>query len=139
MPGTVVRDALGLNLAAGATLNAAGTTNGTVAEINSPQEVSFELATGTVTSTGNSATLNIEIQSADNSGFSVGVVSHGRFAALSGTDAAQSNVVRLLRATVQKRYARATVILGGTAPVYTGTTIKPVLPNDRRVAATTTA
>lgn len=139
MPGTVVRDALGFNLAAGATLNAAGTTSGTVAEINSPQEISFELATGTVTSTGNSATINVELQSADNLAFNVGVVSHGRFSAGSGTDAAQSNTTKLLRAVVQKRYARATVILGGTAPVYTGTTIKPVLPNDRRVAATTTA
>ncbi len=139
MPGTVVRDALGANLAAGATLTAAATVTGTVVEINSPQDIAIELATGTVASTGNSATLSVEIQSADNLAFNSGVVSHGRFAALSGTDAAQSNVTRLLSVVIQKRYARATLVIGGTSPSYAGTTIKPVLPNDRRVAATTTA
>jgi len=139
MPGTVVRDALAANLASGSTLNAAGTTNGTAVDLHWSHEVVFELVTSTVTSTSDSATLNVEIKGADDSGFTVNVVSFGRFAALSGTDAAQSNVTRQLRAFAQKRYVRATVIVGGTAPVYTGTTIKALLPNDRRVAATTTA
>jgi hypothetical protein len=139
MPGTLVRDALASNLAVGVTLNAAGTTTGTAVDISKPAEVEFELATSTVTSTGNSATLNVEIKGADDVGMSVNVVSFGRFAALTGTDAAQSNVKKYLRARVDKRYVTATAILGGTAPVYTGTTIMPVMKDLLRQAKSTSA
>lgn len=124
MPGTNVSDASIPNLASGATLNAAGTTNGTIQELNSPGEVRVDLATSTVASTGNSATLSVEIQSSSSSTFASDITSHGRFAALSGTDAAQTSIHRYLNAFINKRYVRAVVVVGGTAPVYTGTTIK---------------
>ena len=138
MPGTLVRDSLAVEVIAGATLNAAGTTNGTVKEIANPEWVSFQLVTpATITSTGNSATLNVELKGADNAAFDSGVVSYGRFAALSGTDDSQENLTRVLDAYVDKRYVRATVILGGTAPVYTGLTCHVRQPHDRRTRSTT--
>lgn len=139
MPGTLVRDANALNLAAGATLTAAATVTGTAVDISKPQDVQFELATATVGSTGNSATLSVEIKGADDLAMSVNVVSFGRFSALSGTDAAQSNLKRYLRARVDKRYVQATLVIGGTAPTYAGTTITPVMKDLLRNAKTTTA
>jgi len=138
MPGTLIRDANVIELFDGATLNAAGTTSGTVKQIESPGEVAFILATdGTISSTGNSATLNVEVKGADNLAFDSGVVSYGRFAALSGTDDAQESLTRVLNAYVDKKYVRATVIVGGTSPVYTGATLHVRLPHDRRTRSTT--
>lgn len=139
MPGTLVRDALAAQIFAGATLNAAGTTNGTAVQIDKPGEVEFELATGTVASTGNTATIQVEIFGADNSAMTTNPVSFGKFGYTSGTDLAQSNTKKYLRARVDKKFIRATVVLGGTAPVYTGSTLKPVPKDFLRVAQTTTA
>lgn len=131
MPGTLVRDANAPNLTAGATLNAAGTTDGTVVELPWSGKIAWKLTTGTVT--GTSPTLHVEIQGSDSLTFASGVVSYGRFAPIGDED----NVTRYLSAYHDKRYARARVIVGGTTPVYTGTTINPVLPHDKRTAAWT--
>lgn len=123
--GILIRDALEPALETGVTLNAAGTTTTSpVVDCLRPMECRVRLATSTVTSTTNSATLNVEIQASNDSTFVTDTVSLGRFAALSGTDAAQSNVVRWLDVYTQKRYLRASVVVGGTAPVYTGTVIR---------------
>jgi hypothetical protein len=133
MPGTVVRDALAPNLAVGATLNAAGTTNGTVVDLGEMHEVQIELATATVTGTG--PTLNVELQGSDSPTFATGNVSYGRFAQVGDED----NIRRQLQVFISKRYIRAVVVVAGTTPVFTGTTITPVLEHDRRVRLTTTA
>lgn len=137
MPGTLVRDAGAPNLASGATLNAAGTTNGTAAEINTPGLVRVEVLTSTVASTGNSATLQVEIESSDSSTFASGVVSNGKTEVLSGTDVAQTGVTRWLTCDIQKRYVRAVVTIAGTAPVYTGTTVKVRERRDHRTTTDT--
>jgi hypothetical protein len=124
MPGSLVKDNLASNIATGSTLNAAGTTNGTVVQIEKPGVVRFELATP-ATITGTSATLDVEIKGADDLAFSVNVVSYGRFSQLSGSNASQQSLFKYLAAQVYSKYVRATVILGGTSPVYTGLTITP--------------
>jgi hypothetical protein len=138
MPGTVVRDSLGpaggtRNIITGATLNAAGTTNSTVVEVGWPGEVQFYLTTATVT--GTSPTLRVLVQGADDSGFSVNAVDIASFDTVGDED----NVVKQLTTYVDKRYIRLSVTVGGTTPVYTGTTCEIVLPHDRRVRATSTA
>lgn len=138
MPGPLVRDALAPNLIAGATLNAAGTTASTIVDLSAEAtDVSFEIDTATVTSTGNSATLAVEVEVSTSPTFASDVVSLGRFDTLAGTDAAQSNVFRYLTVFVPKRYVRLQVTLGGTAPVYTGTTVSPRLKHYRRTNAQT--
>jgi hypothetical protein len=108
----------------GVTLNAAGTTNGTPQRVDKPGAVEVEVATGTVTSTGNTATLLVRLQGSDDAAGSVNVVELGEFTVKSGTDAAQSNkTYRMQGVFVDKAFVRAIVTLGGTAPVYTGTTI----------------
>jgi hypothetical protein len=119
MPGSYVKDAASPNLAGGSTLNAAGSTNGTVVEVLWPADTRVQLITGTVS--GTSPTLDVELKGADDLAFTQNVVSFGRFAALTG--GAQSNVSRFLEADVYKRYVRATVVLGGTTPSYAGTQI----------------
>jgi hypothetical protein len=119
MPGSYVKDAASVNLATGATLNAAGSTNGTVVEVLWPGETRIQLTTGTVA--GTSPTADIEVKGADDAAFTQNVVSYGRFSGLTG--GAQSNVDRWLEADVYARYVRATVVLGGTTPSYVGTTI----------------
>lgn len=141
MPGTQVNDALAPILTTGVTLNAAGTTttsagtNNVNIDVLRPQRLRIELKTSTVTSTTNSATLNVEIQASNDAAFGSGNVSLGRFAAMSGTDVSQSNVTKYLEVYTQKRYIRASVIIGGTAPVYTGTTIKVKEKNFQRTLA----
>src|SRR5215207_7285594 len=137
MPGTLVRDALAANLATGATLNAAGTTNGTAVEIAKPGDVTVYINTSTVT--GTTPTLQVTIQGADDSGFTTNVVSIGAFPVTSGSAAAQSSIERKLSTYIGKRYVRAAVTLGGTSPVYTGTTITVRERNDRRNQTTDTA
>jgi len=139
MPGTVVRDAQATELFAGATLNAAGSTNGTAKEVVWPQDVQFTIETGTVTSTGNTATLQVTIQGADDSGFTSNVVKIAAFPVNTGTDAAQSNQTYRLETYIGKRWIRAIVTLGGTAPVYTGSTCKVEQPHLGRTNATTKA
>src|SRR3954471_18529227 len=121
MPGSLVRDANAINLLTGATLNSAGTTNGTVQRLDKPGEVRFCLLTSTVT--GTTPTISIEVKGADDLAFSTNVVSYGLFATTSGTGAAQTGISRYLDANVYKRYVRATVVLGGTSPVYTSSTL----------------
>jgi hypothetical protein len=134
MPGTLVRDALAPNILAGATLNAAGSTNGTIVEVVHPREVAFILETGTVT--GTTPTLTLTIQGSDSATFASGVVTYGTIV-LTGTTAAQSNTARQVQAYAALRYLRATVVLGGTTPVYTGSTLTPRMEHDRRTKATT--
>jgi hypothetical protein len=135
MPGTLAQDAIAPNLAAGATLNSAGTTNGDIWESTFPHNVRFELDTATVT--GTTPTLLVEIRGADNAAFNSGVVSFGAFPVTSGTAASQSDIVRYFDTYVDKRYVRAVVTVGGTNPVYTGTTVTPRQPHDRRRRADT--
>ena len=137
MPGTLVTDAIAVDIFAGVTLNAAGTTSGTVQQLDKPGQVQVEMITGTVT--GTSPTLDVEVKGADDSAFTTNVVSFGRFSQLSGTGSAQTGLTRRLFARVDKKYVRATVIVGGTTPVYTGTTCKLVPPNKKRNAKDTTA
>lgn len=135
MPGTLVRDSLAPLLSAGVTLNAAGTTSGTVLEVNKPGDVRIFAAYSTVT--GTTPTADIEIKGADDLAFSVNVVSHGRFA--TSTGGSQSNTTRVIDIRSDKRFMRATVILGGTTPVYTGLTLTAREGDDRRVPLTDTA
>jgi hypothetical protein len=124
MPGSIAKDALASNIASGSTLNAAGSTNGTVVQIEKPGVIRFELATP-ATITGTSTTLDVEIKGADDSGFTTNVVSYGRFSQLSGSNASQQSVFKYLAAQVYSKYVRATVVVGGTSPVYTGLAITP--------------
>jgi hypothetical protein len=135
MPGTLVRDALAPNLLTGATLGAAGSTNGTEVQLDKPEDVTFVLDTGTVT--GTNPTISVVIQGSDVSGFGSGVVTFGTIGITTGNAAAQSNVERQITTYVNKRYVRAVVTLGGTNPVYTGTTLTPRQKHDRRTATST--
>ena len=119
MPGTHVADALAPNLLSGSTLNAAGTTDGNVWEALWPGKIRFELTTGTVT--GTSPTMDIELKGCEDSAFSGTVVSYGRFAQRDTTD----NATRWLEADIQSKYLKATVVVGGTTPVFTGSTLYP--------------
>jgi hypothetical protein len=139
MPGTLVRDANATNILTGATLGSAATSSGTAVQIDKPGYAFIELATGTVASTGNSATLTAEVFGADDSGMTTNKVSLGRFSILTGTDAAQSSVKHYLVVNLYKKYVQTTITTGGTAPVYTGTTMKIVPPHFQQVAQTTTA
>lgn len=105
------------------TCDAAATETGAAIEVNQPGDVVIELLAGTVTSTGNSATLNVTVQESDDSTFAVYVVT-GRFGAISGTDAALSDTVYRLKTQIRHRYARAVAITGGTSPAFTGSSCK---------------
>lgn len=139
MPGTLVRDSLVPQLFAGATLNAAGSTNSTATQVDKPGGVTVEIATGTVTSTGNSATLLVRVEGADDSAFTVNKVSIDEFPVHSGTDAALSNVKFRQKSYIWKKWVRAVVTLGGTAPVFTGSTCKLHILHDRSTPITDTA
>lgn len=127
MPGSLVRDSLAANLLAGSTLNAAGTTNGTVTVIDKPGEVRLELALSTVT--GTTPTISVELKGADDLAFTVNVVSFGVFSTTAG--GSQSNIFRYMAANINKQYVRSTVIVAGTSPVYTGATLKARTEWDR--------
>lgn len=132
MPGTLVTDALAVDLLSGLDLDGASTQTGTAVEVNKPGDVAFVLTTTTVT--GADASIDIEIQGSDASGFGSGVVSYGHFDPVIVTD---DNVTRVLNAKVYKRYVRAVVILGGTAPVCTGSTVYTRQPHLKRTSSTT--
>lgn len=127
MPGTVVRDANAPNLLDGSTLNSAGTTNGTVWDAQWPGHIQFTLATGTVTGSS-TPTITVDIQGCETSDFSTGDVV--TYATLVN---AASNTVVGASTFVDSRYVRARVTLSGTSPVFTGSTLRPVLEHDRRV------
>jgi hypothetical protein len=117
--GTYLADANADNLLAGSTLNAAGTTTGTIVQVNWPGDVKLVLTTSTVT--GSTPTLNILIEGDETADFSGTTTrSYGRFGAV----AAESNATHEMNAYIDSKYVRATVIAGGTSPVYTGSTLK---------------
>jgi len=121
-PGTIVSDALEANLLAGATLNAAGTTNGTAVQVDRPGDVAVVLETSTVT--GTTPTISITVQGSDDQTFATGVVEYGTIRLQSGLPAAQSNVRKVIQPIMHKKWARAVVTVAGTTPVYTGSTLK---------------
>lgn len=139
MPGTQVTDSSAPNLLTGATLNAAGTTNATTVEVVKPGRVRAMLSTPTVSSTGNSATLSVELFASDDAGNSVNVVSLGKFHTESGTDAAQSGKIYFLEVRCDKEFVTATVTAAGTAPNYSGASLVLEQPHYHRVAATDSA
>ena len=103
MPGTLVTDSLASDLLTGSTLNSAGTTNGTVADLGHPCEFGVRVETGTVT--GTSPTLDITVQASSTSDFSSDVVDVVAFPQIGDED----NVVKHLVAYTPKRYVRAAV------------------------------
>lgn len=139
MPGSLTRDSLAPQLFAGATLNAAGATNGTAVKVDKPGDVMVEIVYGTVASTGNTATALIRLEEADDAAFTVNKVQVAEFPVTSGTDAAQTGKTKRQSVSVFKTYLRASVTLGGTAPVYTGATCKVHIERDRVTALTDTA
>jgi hypothetical protein len=135
MPGTLVRDALAPNLLAGATLDAAGSTNSTVVQLDKPEDVTFVLETATVS--GTNPTITLTVQGSDVAGFGSGVVTFGTLAITTGNAAAQSDVIKQITTYVNKRYVRVTVALGGTNPDYSDATLTPRQKHDRRTATST--
>jgi|CXWL01.1.fsa_nt_gi hypothetical protein len=131
MPGTLAQDSLAPNLLAGATLNAAGTTNGTIVTLDRPGEVAFVLTFGTVS--GTSPTADVTVQGSDSSTFASGVITYGQIE----TSGTQTGLVRQISARAYHKYVRAIVTLGGTSPVYTGSTLVPRQPHDRRTRSVT--
>lgn len=138
MPGSLAHDALAPSLTGGFASPLTSTTTSSIVEVGKPFVGRARLKTGTVGSTGNSATLSVEVQASDSSTFASGVVSVGRFAALSGTDASQSNIERFLTVDVQKRYLRAVATVAGTAPSY-GTLVIDLNPPRYKRTATDSA
>jgi len=129
MPGTMMRDALAANLATGATLNAAGSTNGTAVAIGKPGLCRCFIATSTVT--GTTPTIQVTLQVADDLAFTVNVRKVAASPASSGTGAAQTSVNYVFNAPIWANFVRAIVTVGGTTPVYTGTTITLRALHDR--------
>lgn len=125
MSGILVQDALTPVLTAAADTLTVGASpvTGAAVEVLAPRKVRIVLKTPTVASTGNTATASVEIQASDTTNFAV-FESMGRFALLTGTDAAQSSLTRYLEAFTQRRYMRAVWTITGTASVYTGATVK---------------
>jgi len=124
MPGTPVQDKDATNLLAGTTLTvAASTQTGTAAEVGRPGAVRAHLETATVSSTGNVAVFEAEIQSCDAAAFSSDVSTHGSFK-VGGTDANQSNGDFFMDVDIKKRYVRVVAIVTGTAGSYAATTLK---------------
>lgn len=139
MPGSLVRDSLSPQLFAGATLNAAGATNGTAVQVDKPGDVMVEIVTGTVTSTANSATLLVRLEGADDSAFTVNKTNICEFPVKSGSDASQSAAKYRQNTMCWKQWVRSVVTVGGTAPVYTGSTCKVHIERDRINVLTDTA
>jgi hypothetical protein len=139
MAGPYARDTNAPELVAGVTLNAAGSTTGTAVRVDHPGAVEVEMVTPTVTSTTNSATLLVRIEAADDSGFATNKVTVAEFPVKSGTDASQSAKTFRVRSYIMKRYARIVVTIGGTAPVYTGLSVKVHQAQSRANIKTDTA
>lgn len=133
-PGTLVTDYLESNFLSGATLNSAGTTTGTAVEVNRPGDVAFVLELSTIG--GTSPTMTISLQGSDTSDFSDDVVTLATVASSGATD---DNNTYSVCAEVYKQYVRASVVLGGTSPVYTGATLKMRQPHWHRSSSTSAA
>ncbi len=132
--GTYATDALAPNLFTGATLNAAGTTNGTIVEVAWPQDCTYVLTTGTVT--GTAPTMDITIQGSESSTFAAGtIVTIAKF----GQVAATSSTSFFLSPFTNSRYIRAVVTVAGTSPVYTGSTLVPRAEHYLRTRLTSAA
>lgn len=134
MPGTLIRDGLAPVLQNG---TIAATTTGAAVTVNRPGRVRIKLSTGTVSSTGNSATLDVEIQASDSATFASGNVSLGRFGTLTGTDTAQSSINHYLNCYCGKTYMRAVMTAAGTLPSYGTLAITVNEPNYLRTRADT--
>jgi hypothetical protein len=133
--GTQIVDANEVNLLNGATLNAAGTTNGTVVQVDRPGDVAFQFEAATVT--GTTPTARVTIQGSDDITFATGVVDYASVGPQLGAAGAQSNTVKTATAYAYKKYARAVVTLGGTSPVYTGSKLTVRPPHTKRTTGTT--
>ncbi len=132
--GTYATDALAPNLLTGATLNAAGTTNGSIVEVDWSQDTTFVLATGTVS--GTAPTIDITIQGSESPAFGAGtIVTIAKF----GQVAATSNSSFYLTSFVNSKYIRAVVAAGGTSPVFTGSTLTPRAKHYLRTRLTSAA
>ena len=130
MPGTVVRDSLATDLLAAHTLTTAGASAsaGTALEILWPGEVQFALDIPAVT--GSNPVMWIEIEGCESSDFSTtDVTTIGEITV--GDEADDTSFG--LTTHVDSKYVRAVVSVSGTTAVYTGSTLKAVLPHDRRV------
>jgi hypothetical protein len=128
MPGSVVRDALAVDLLADVDLADEGAAqNGTAHEIGWAGLVQFVLEIASVT--GTTPTMVIDIQGCETSDFSTDpVVTLGTISAGDEADGAVLAVV----ADVQSRYVRAVADVSGTTVVYTAT-LTPVPHHDRQV------
>lgn len=128
MPGSVVRDALEVDLLAAVDLEDEGAAqNGTAREIGWTGWTQFVLEIASVT--GSTPTLVVDIQGCETSDFSTAdVVTLGTITAgdeADGTDLAIS-------CYVDSKYVRAVADVGGTTVVYTAT-LTAVPAHDRRV------
>ena len=127
MPGTVVRDALEVDLLADVDLTDEGAAqSGTARELLWTGWTQFALEIASVT--GTAPTLVIDIQGSETSDFSDDVVTLGTVTAGDEDDGAALAV----SAFVDSRYVRAVADVGGTTVVYTAT-LTAVPPHDRRV------
>lgn len=141
MPGTFVQDSLAPDILAGATLNAAGTTDGTAVDLSAEGvDTLWKLDTATVSSNatpGNDATLTVHIYGAVDQAMT-DKTRVGSFV-ITGTDAAQSNQEFEFDSMLDtyERWIQAEVIVGGTDPDYTGTTLKPHTKHFRRTKTDT--
>lgn len=121
MPGTPNIDYLESNLLTGATLNAAGTTNSTAVDIGAPGEVELVLTLSTVT--GTTPTIRLVGIQADDTSFAVNPRTLPIIDIITGAASAQTGVVKSFKTRIDSRYVRFSVVLGGTSPVYTGSTL----------------
>ena len=129
MPGTVVRDSLAVDLFDGETLTTAGgAATGTAWEALWPGEVQFTMYVPAAT--GTTPTMTAHIEGCETSDFSTDdVVSYGTIVAVDPADASSYG----LTTYVDSKYVRVSFAVTGTSGVFTGTTLTPVLPHDRRV------
>lgn len=133
MAGTFVRDALAVDLAEGADLDADGTEYGDVWDAQYPGYFGVELNTGDVG--GTTPGLDVELQASNDSTFTTDVVSLGRLGVVDATD----NAVYRTQFYTNKRYVRAvfTVSSGNADGDFSDATLKVVPRWDRYTAATT--
>jgi hypothetical protein len=132
MPGTYFADAAATNLLTGATLTA-GSTTGTIVQVNWPGHVKLVLTTGTVT--GGSPTLAVTLEGDETADFS-GTTTRklGSFSSVGDEDV----VTHELNVYCDAKYVRASITVGGTG-VYTGTTLTMQPPYYMHEKATNSA
>lgn len=129
MPGTVVRDSIAPNLLSGVTTTTAAGANqaGTAWEASWPGEVQFVLVP--VAKSGTTPQISVDIQGCETSDFSTAdVVTLGTIVAADPTVTASFG----FSTYVDCKYVRAVSTVTGTSGAFTGPTLTPVLPHDRR-------